>query len=79
MSRELGPNNIRVNSISPGLTDTDMMRDSTDKEFLKRIVNDIPLRKIAGVNDVAKIILFLASDLSQYVTGQNIRVDGGLK
>ncbi len=79
LSRELGSSKIRVNSISPGLTDTDMMINSTDKIYLENIVNEIPLKKIGDKIDVAKLILFLSSDLSNYITGQNIRIDGGLK
>ncbi len=79
LSRELGTYKIRVNSVSPGLTETDMMRKSTDVKFLEEIVNDIPLKKIGTPVDISKIILFLASDYSEYLTGQNIRIDGGLK
>ena len=79
LSRELGSQKVRVNSISPGLTNTDMMLNSTSKEYLKNIVNEIPLKKIADTIDIAKLILYLASDLSEYVTGQDLRIDGGLK
>ena len=79
LSRELGSQKVRVNSISPGLTNTDMMLSSTSKEYLKNIVNEIPLKKIADTIDIAKLILYLASDLSEYVTGQDLRMDGGLK
>lgn len=79
LSRELGSSKIRVNSISPGLTNTEMMIKSTDKKYLENIVNDIPLKRIGEKIDVAKLALFLASDLSSYLTGQNIRIDGGLK
>jgi len=79
LSRELGPSKIRVNSISPGLTNTDMMINSTDKKFLENIPNDIPLKRVGETFDVAKLILFLSSDLSSYITGQDLRIDGGLK
>ena len=79
LSRELGSTKIRVNTISPGLTKTDMMFKSTDKKFLENIVNDIPLKRIGETSDVAKLILFLSSDLSSYITGQDLRIDGGLK
>ena len=79
LSRELGSQKVRVNSISPSLTNTDMMLNSTSKEYLKNIVNEIPLKKIADTIDIAKLILYLASDLSEYVTGQDLRIDGGLK
>ena len=79
MSRELGSQKIRVNTISPGLTDTDMMTGSTAKEYLLDIVKEIPLKRIGKTLDVAKLILFLSSDLSEYITGQDLRIDGGLK
>lgn len=79
LSRELGSQKVRVNSISPGLTNTDMMINSTSKEYLKNIVKEIPLKRIANTTDIAKLILYLASDLSEYVTGQDLRIDGGLK
>ena len=79
LSRELGPSKIRVNSISPGLTETDMMINSTDKKYLENIPNEIPLKRIGDTIDVANLILFLSSDFSSYVTGQNLRIDGGLK
>ena len=55
------------------------MFKSTDKKFLENIVNDIPLKRIGETLDVAKLILFLSSDLSSYITGQDLRIDGGLK
>ena len=79
LSRELGAQKIRVNTISPGLTETDMMIDSTAKEYLENIVKEIPLKRIGKTLDVAKLILFLSSDLSEYITGQDLRIDGGLK
>tara|TARA_B100001964_G_C14036615_1_gene510713 strand:- start:128 stop:871 length:744 start_codon:yes stop_codon:yes gene_type:complete len=79
LSRELGPSKIRVNSISPGLTQTDMMINSTDKVYLENIVKEIPLKKIGDTLDISKLILFLSSDLSNYITGQDLRIDGGLK
>ena len=47
--------------------------------FLEKIPSDIPLRRIGEPIDVAKLILFLSSDLSNYITGQDLRIDGGLK
>ena len=78
LSRELGNQNIRVNTISPGLTNTQMMIKSTSEEYLKKIVKEIPLKRIADPEDISKLILYLSSDLSKYITGQDIRVDGGL-
>ena len=78
MSRELGRYNIRVNSIAPGLTDTEMMKSSTPKKFLDETIARLSLNRVAQPKEIANVILFLASDLSSYITGQTIRVDGGM-
>ena len=78
MSRELGQLGIRVNSICPGLTNTDMMVNNTDKKILSEITERLNLKRIAEPDEIANVIAFLASDLSSYLTGENIIVDGGL-
>ncbi len=78
ISRELGRFNVRVNCIAPGLTETNMMRESTPEQFLKETINRVSLGRIAQPEEVANVVLFLASDLSSYITGQTIRVDGGM-
>ena len=78
LSKELSAYNIRVNSISPGLTDTDLMRDSHSEEIIEDMSKKISLGRIGKPIEIASTILFLASDLSSYITGQNIRVDGGM-
>ena len=78
LSRELGPYNIRVNTIAPGLTNTDMMRDNTPLDLINDFKKRISLRRIAEPEEIANIALFLSSNLSTYITGQVIRVDGGM-
>ena len=78
LSRELGVHNIRVNSIAPGLTNTDMMRKNHKKEIVSEIVSRISLRRIANPEEIANVVLLLSSDLASYITGQVIRVDGGM-
>ena len=78
LSRELGVHNIRVNTIAPGLTDTDMMKKNTPAEVIKDVVSNVSLKRIAKPEEVANTALFLSSDLSSYITGQVIRVDGGM-
>ena len=78
LSRELGQQNIRVNAIAPGLTDTDMMRKNTPKELITEVISKTSLRKVGDPREIANVALFLASDLSSYITGQTIRVDGGM-
>ena len=77
MSRELGMYGIRVNCVAPGLTDTDMMRDNTSDDAIKDMIKQTSLGRLGQPAEIAKVILFLASDLSSYVTGQIIRADGG--
>ena len=78
LSRELGVHNIRVNAIAPGLTDTDMMKKNTTQETIKDVLSTVSLRRIARTEEIANTALFLSSDLSSYITGQVIRVDGGM-
>ena len=78
LSRELGPYNIRVNSIAPGLTDRDMMRNNTSEKIINKVSENISLKRVAKPEEIANTALFLASDLASYITGQTIRVDGGM-
>ena len=78
LSREVGRFNIRVNSVSPGLTETEMMKKNTPEKTLNDVLANLSLKRIAAPEEIAKVVLFLSSDLSSYVTGQNIRVDGGM-
>jgi len=78
LSRELGQYGIRVNSISPGLTDTEMMTNSTSIEYLNDIIKNIPLKRIGVPVDISNLVSFLVSDNSKYITGQDFRIDGGL-
>ena len=78
LSKELGFYNIRVNSIAPGLTDTDMMQKNTNKEAVDEFLRNVSLKRFADPEEIANSALFLSSDLSSYITGQTIRVDGGL-
>ena len=75
---EVGIYNIRVNTIAPGLTDTDMMRKNTPKDIVDEVISRISLKRIANPEEIAKVALLLSSDLSSYITGQVIRVDGGI-
>jgi len=77
LSKELAPLNIRVNAIAPGFIDTDMTKGMNQK-FYEKNISSIGMRKIGRPEDVAKVALFLASDLSAYVTGQIVGVDGSM-
>ncbi len=78
MARELGPDGIRVNSVTPGLIQTDITGGKLTPEMRAEILKGIPLNRLGDAEDVAKIYLFLASDLSSYVTGAVIDVNGGM-
>lgn len=75
-AKELGPDHIRVNAIAPGMIDTDMYR-SIGEEKMSEHLGMIKLGRIGNPEDIADAALFLASDLSRYVTGQILGVDGG--
>lgn len=78
LSKELGRYKIRVNCVAPGLTDTDLMKDSHSDKLIEETINKTSLRKIAKPNDIAELVLFLASNNSRHITGEVIRIDGGL-
>ena len=78
IGKELGSRNIRCNAIAPGFVETDMTRYLQDGDAAEKYKSLIPLGKFASPDDIAKTALFLASDLSTYITGQNINVDGGM-
>ncbi len=78
LSTELGPFNIRVNSVAPGWVDTDMSAEAlSDRKMKEEIRKSIPLGRIPTAEDIAGPILFLASDLSRHVTGEILNVNGG--
>ncbi|MCH1547879.1 MAG: SDR family oxidoreductase [Flavobacteriaceae bacterium] len=77
LSKELGPLNIRVNSIAPGFIITGMTEGITDC-IVQGNLKSISMGRLGTTKDVANVILFLASDLSAYVNGQIIGVDGGM-
>lgn len=77
VARELAGRNVTCNAIAPGLIDTAMTR-GMDREAKENILEAIPMRRIGEADDVANLALFLASDLAGYITGEVIRVDGGL-
>ena len=78
MARELGPDNIRVNCVTPGLIQTDITGGKLTDEMKSEIIRGIPLGRLGTAEDVARIYLFLASDLSSYTTGAVIDVNGGM-
>jgi len=78
IAREVAPAGIRVNAASPGLIDTDIIRGKLSDDQKATIVQSIPMGRIGQPLDVARVCLFLASPLSEYVTGEVVDVNGGL-
>ncbi|AFT89121.1 short-chain dehydrogenase/reductase SDR [Paraburkholderia phenoliruptrix BR3459a] len=78
MAREFGPDSIRVNSITPGLIQTDITGDKLTPEMRTDIIKGIPLGRLGDAADVANACLFLVSDLSTYLTGITLDVNGGM-
>ncbi|MDR2457757.1 MAG: SDR family oxidoreductase [Clostridiales Family XIII bacterium] len=78
IAKEHGKDNIRCNAIAPGVIDTDMLKTMSEDAVKKEIENQ-DLKKLGKPYDVANASLFLASDLSSYITGEVIRVDGGMR
>mgnify|MGYP003887941913 FL=1 len=74
---ELGSRNIRSNVVAPGFIETEMT-NLLAEDILKKWKEGIPLKRGGNVEDVANACLFLASDLSKYITGQVLQVDGGM-
>jgi 3-oxoacyl-[acyl-carrier protein] reductase len=81
LSQELGPRNIRVNSVNPGMIETEGLHASgiTEGDFRKQVEAQTPLRRIGQPSDVAPMVAFLASDDASWITGQTFYVSGGLR
>lgn len=76
LAKELGPSGIRVNAVSPGAIDTDMM-SCYDDETKQVICDDTPLGKLGSPNEIAEVMYFLQSDKASFITGQIIGANGG--
>lgn len=76
LSKEIGPQGVRVNCIAPGLFETQMGHYKNEDE-LNKVISRTSLRRMGDINEIVEMVLFLASDKSSFITGQTIRVDGG--
>lgn len=77
MAREVGSRNITVNNVAPGFIDTDMTRELSDEQR-GTLLTGIPLGKLGAPEDIANAVVFLASPLAAYITGETIHVNGGM-
>ena len=77
LARELGEYNIHVNCVTPGYTKTEIQRGTTTPKQLKAIANNTCLKRIGVPEDLAGVVVFLASGDSDFMTGQTVNVDGG--
>jgi 3-oxoacyl-[acyl-carrier protein] reductase len=77
MAKELAKRGINVNAVAPGFIETDMTSKLPEK-VKEEFINNIPLTRIGKPQDIAKTVLFLASEYSDYITGQVINIDGGM-
>lgn len=78
LARELGPRGITVNVVSPGPTDTELFKAGKTEEQCQRFAQASAFGRLGQPMDIAEVVAFLASDAAQWVTGQNIRVNGGV-
>ena len=74
---ELAPDNIRVNLVLPGAVDVSMIRDDTASAGKQAVTAQIPLGRVARAEEIARSVIFLASDAAAHVTGAELNVDGG--
>jgi 3-oxoacyl-[acyl-carrier protein] reductase len=75
---ELGPRGITVNTVSPGATDTELLRTTNSEVALEQVVQLTPLRRLGRPSDIADVVAFLAGPDGRWLTGQNLRATGGL-
>jgi len=79
LARELGPRRIRVNSVSPGPVETDMLNQAADEATRSYFLSLVPLGRLGQPEDIANTVAFIASDEASWITGQTLGVDGGIQ
>jgi len=77
LGRELGPKGIRVNAISPGVVDTEMVRQLLTPSLREAVLGRVPLGRLTSEDDIARCAAFLASNEASFITGETVVVDGG--
>jgi NAD(P)-dependent dehydrogenase (short-subunit alcohol dehydrogenase family) len=77
LAAEHAVDGILANCIAPGFTDTDLTQRMLGEEGIRKILSTVPIRRMAGVEEIAKFVVWLGSTENSYITGQNIAIDGG--
>ncbi|KAJ1928520.1 hypothetical protein EC988_010168, partial [Linderina pennispora] len=77
MAQKFAPDNITVNSISPGMFDSELLRSTMSEDAYTHLPDIIPLRRLGATRDIATTVIFLTSDAGSYITGADVVVDGG--
>lgn len=82
IARDLGPHGVRINTVNPGPVDSEMMTEDLARfadpaEALERLKTEVPLGRLADINDVVRLVVFLLSNASSYMTGCSVQIDGG--
>ena len=78
LAREIARDGLRINAISPGPTDTPLLRAQSDQHVIDKMIKAVPLKRMGTAAEQAAPIVFLASDAASYITGQTLSVSGGL-
>lgn len=78
-SKELGKINVRCNIVAPGLTNTKLMKNSTEQKQIEDFINTLSIKRVGNPEEIANTILFLCEEESSFITGQIICVDGGIR
>jgi 3-oxoacyl-[acyl-carrier protein] reductase len=77
MAAELARDGVRVNAVAPGMTETDMLHQNSE-EAINTFTDRSLMHRNGNPREIAQVILFLASDMSSFITGQTVRIDGGM-
>lgn len=77
LAREVANCNILINALCPGFTDTEMTKKSLDQSALSALINQVPIKRMASVEEIAHYAAFLVSESNSYITGQALSIDGG--
>lgn len=78
LAREVSRDNVRINAIAPGPTDTPLLAEQADQTIINKMVSAVPMKRVGKPEEQADAIVFFASDRASYVTGQTLSVSGGL-